>query len=174
LAHAIRASQTDLKIKFHAVDPHTSLTRQKGFKVDDFYAARSRTIPPLPWSNIAPPFSIATGALAAGVPIIASGGAIPLALAACTAGGGIGAMLAKLVRKNLLTRDDADAIEHDINRGGIAVFVRVDNADEEQRAINIMRRNGTHNVHAHTITLRKELSDLSLANVQPDPWLADD
>ncbi|MFZ5706076.1 MAG: hypothetical protein ACOY5R_12550, partial [Pseudomonadota bacterium] len=42
---------------FHAVDPHTSLTRQKGFKVDDFYAARSRTIPPLPWSNIAPPFS---------------------------------------------------------------------------------------------------------------------
>ncbi|MEG8223568.1 hypothetical protein OSJ57_23645, partial [Sphingomonas sp. HH69] len=41
----------------HAVDPHTSLTRQKGFKVDDFYAARSRTIPPLPWSNIAPPFS---------------------------------------------------------------------------------------------------------------------
>ena len=58
MAHAIRASQTDLKIKFHAVDPHTSLTRQKGFKVDDFYAARSRTIPPLPWSNIAPPFSI--------------------------------------------------------------------------------------------------------------------
>ncbi|KAH1545093.1 hypothetical protein KXX17_001635, partial [Aspergillus fumigatus] len=58
LAHAIRASQTDLKIKFHAVDPHTSLTRQKGFKVDDFYAARSRTIPPLPWSNIAPPFSL--------------------------------------------------------------------------------------------------------------------
>uniref|UniRef100_UPI001C52C938 hypothetical protein n=1 Tax=Edaphosphingomonas laterariae TaxID=861865 RepID=UPI001C52C938 len=30
---------------------------QKGFKVDDFYAARSRAIPPLPWSNIAPPFS---------------------------------------------------------------------------------------------------------------------
>ena len=65
-------------------------------------------------------------------------------------------MLAKLVRKNLLTRDDADTIERDINRGGIAVFVREDNADEEQRAINIMRRNGTHNVHAHTITLRKD------------------
>ena len=52
------ADASDLKIKFHAVDPHTSLTRQKGFKVDDFYAARSRTIPPLPWSNIAPPFSV--------------------------------------------------------------------------------------------------------------------
>jgi hypothetical protein len=26
-------------------------------KVDDFYAARSRIIPPLPWSTFAPPFS---------------------------------------------------------------------------------------------------------------------
>ncbi|WP_257541473.1 hypothetical protein [Sphingobium sp. CFD-1] len=26
--------------------------------MDDFYAARSRTIPPLAWSNIAPPFSL--------------------------------------------------------------------------------------------------------------------
>ncbi|MEG8223531.1 catalase/peroxidase HPI, partial [Sphingomonas sp. HH69] len=43
---------------FHAVDPHTSLTWQKGFKVDDFYAARSGTIPPLAWPNIAPPFSV--------------------------------------------------------------------------------------------------------------------
>ena len=25
--------------------------------MDDFYAARSRTIPPLPWSNFAPPIS---------------------------------------------------------------------------------------------------------------------
>ncbi|MGE4322992.1 MAG: hypothetical protein AB7E60_08170, partial [Sphingobium sp.] len=45
----------------HAVDPHTSLTWQKGFKVDDFYAARSRTIPPLAWPNIAPPFSAFIG-----------------------------------------------------------------------------------------------------------------
>ncbi|WP_229665478.1 hypothetical protein, partial [Croceicoccus mobilis] len=44
----------------------TSLTRQKGFKVDDFYAARSRTIPPLPWSNIAPPFSHAQARLQTG------------------------------------------------------------------------------------------------------------
>ncbi|WP_138921582.1 hypothetical protein [Novosphingobium pentaromativorans] len=26
--------------------------------MDDFYAARSNTTPPLPWSNFAPPFSI--------------------------------------------------------------------------------------------------------------------
>ncbi|MDD9709542.1 hypothetical protein PVW53_19965, partial [Seohaeicola sp. SP36] len=27
-------------------------------KVDDFYAARSRLIPPLPWPTFAPPFSL--------------------------------------------------------------------------------------------------------------------
>ena len=27
--------------------------------MDDFYAARSSTSPPLPWSNFAPPFSLA-------------------------------------------------------------------------------------------------------------------
>src|SRR5690606_3575008 len=32
---------------------------QKREKVDDFYAARSRTIPPLPWSSFPPPFSLA-------------------------------------------------------------------------------------------------------------------
>ena len=26
--------------------------------MDDFYAARSGSIPPLPWSNFAPPFSV--------------------------------------------------------------------------------------------------------------------
>ncbi|MDE1918948.1 MAG: hypothetical protein KGJ57_19400 [Sphingomonadales bacterium] len=31
---------------------------QKGFKVDNFYAARSGAIPLLPWTTIPPPFSI--------------------------------------------------------------------------------------------------------------------
>lgn len=31
--------------------------------MDDFYAARSRTIPPLAWPNIAPPFSFVSGAI---------------------------------------------------------------------------------------------------------------
>lgn len=30
---------------------------QKGFKMDDFYGARSGPIPPLPWPSIPPPFS---------------------------------------------------------------------------------------------------------------------
>jgi hypothetical protein len=35
-------------------------------KVDDFYAARSTTSPPLPWSNFAPPFSGVNGGVKVG------------------------------------------------------------------------------------------------------------
>ena len=40
---------------------------QKGFKVDDFYAARSGLIPPLPWPTFSPPFSGAPTRLASNV-----------------------------------------------------------------------------------------------------------
>ena len=113
----------------------------------------------------------ATGALAAGVPVLASGGALAAALAASAVGGGIGAAIGKIVRKVLTKGADTDAIEHDINRGGIAVFVRVDDEEEEERAIEIMRRNGVHNVHSHEVELSKKASELPLLDIQPDPWL---
>lgn len=117
---------------------------------------------------------IATGALVAGVPVVASGGALAAVLAASALGGGIGAAFARKIRKVLTADADPDAIEHDINRGGIVVFVRVDNEQEERRAIEIMRRNGAHNVHVHEIELTKKLSDLPLADIQPDPWLGEE
>jgi hypothetical protein len=40
--------------------------------VDDFYAARSGSIPPLPWSNFAPPFSPGINVHVAGVVVSAS------------------------------------------------------------------------------------------------------
>src|SRR5690606_6253311 len=58
-AHAARAGKTNLQVKFHGVNPSSLLASiAKREKVDDFYAARSSTSPPLPWSNFAPPFSI--------------------------------------------------------------------------------------------------------------------
>src|SRR5690606_13563395 len=57
-AHAARAGKTNLQVKFHGVNPSSLLASiAKREKVDDFYAARSSTSPPLPWSNFAPPFS---------------------------------------------------------------------------------------------------------------------
>lgn len=117
---------------------------------------------------------VATGALVAGVPVVASGGALAAVLAASAVGGGIGAALASKIRKVLTADADPDAIEHDISRGGIVVFVRVDNEEQEQRAMEIMRRNGAHNVHVHEIELTKKLQDVPLAQIQPDPWLGEE
>jgi hypothetical protein len=59
LAHSFSASQANPQIKFHGVNPSSLLAAiAKREKVDDFYAARSNTTPPLPWPNFAPPFSI--------------------------------------------------------------------------------------------------------------------
>src|SRR5690606_9770239 len=50
LAHSFIASQANPQIKFHGVNPSSLLAAiAKREKVDDFYAARSNTTPPLPW-----------------------------------------------------------------------------------------------------------------------------
>jgi hypothetical protein len=48
-----------LQIQFHGVYPHALPTIER-VKVADFCAASDNTMPPLPWSSIAPPFTSAT------------------------------------------------------------------------------------------------------------------
>ena len=53
----IKMRTTNLQINFHGVNPPALPAQQFRQKVDDFYAARSGTIPALPWSNFAPPYT---------------------------------------------------------------------------------------------------------------------
>ncbi|MEP3332400.1 hypothetical protein, partial [Sedimentitalea sp.] len=48
----------NFSIQIHGEDPPTLPPSKERAKMDDFYAARSRIIPPLPWSTFSPPFSI--------------------------------------------------------------------------------------------------------------------
>jgi len=52
----LKVSVTDLQIQIHGEYPQT-LPKIERAKVADFYAARDNTMPPLPWSSIAPPFT---------------------------------------------------------------------------------------------------------------------
>ena len=61
LAHAFGTRQANLAIQIHGEDPPALPPSKRRAKVDDFYAARSRLIPPLPWSTFAPPFSCNAG-----------------------------------------------------------------------------------------------------------------
>ncbi|RCS21445.1 DUF1109 family protein, partial [Phyllobacterium salinisoli] len=57
-AHPFRNSQPHLQIKFHGVDPLSLLrSLQKRNRWPDFTPPEAGTIPPLPWTNFAPPLS---------------------------------------------------------------------------------------------------------------------
>ena len=52
----LEMSLTHLQLQFHGIYPQARPITERA-KVDDFYAARDRTTPPLPWPRIAPPFT---------------------------------------------------------------------------------------------------------------------
>ena len=51
-----KMSVTNLQIQLHGEYPQALPSNERA-KVADFYAARDRTLPPLPWKNITPPFT---------------------------------------------------------------------------------------------------------------------
>lgn len=83
-------------------------------------------------------------------PVAAAGGGIAAiasaAAAGGTIGGGIGAVLATLIGNR-----HADYINEQLEHGGLLLWVRVWDADDEQRAIEILGRHSGRDVHVHAI-----------------------
>jgi hypothetical protein len=90
------------------------------------------------------------GALVAAGAVVASGGSFGALLAATvtgTASGGlVGGALAALVGKQ-----HADALQEQLDRGGLLVWVRTPTKTEEDRAVDVLKRNKACDVHLHTI-----------------------
>jgi hypothetical protein len=108
--------------------------------------------------------------LAGALAIVASGGALAVAAAAAAAGGVAGGGLGAMVGK-LLGREPAKQLEALLEAGGLVLWVRVHSADQEEKAQEILRRQGGEAVRVHEIEIDKRLEDLPLALVRPDPWL---
>jgi hypothetical protein len=90
------------------------------------------------------------GALAAAGATVASGGSLGAAIAGAAAMGGtgglIGAVLAKFV-------DDQHAMtlgEH-LDRGGLLLWVRTRDGEQERKAQDILSRHSAHDVHLHQL-----------------------
>jgi hypothetical protein len=94
------------------------------------------------------------GAVAAAGLVVASGGTLAALListaAAGGAGGAIGAILARYVGHH-----HAGYLEQHLGRGGLLLWVRVADGDAERRAIEILRRNGAEDAHAHALPERR-------------------
>ena len=87
------------------------------------------------------------GVLGAGG-VIAAGGPISIALAAAATTAGAGAAIGALFAR-MIGQRHADYIEDQLEHGGILLWVRAWNKDEEKKALRILKSHSGHDVHIH-------------------------
>ena len=79
--------------------------------------------------------------------VVASAGPIGAVIAGLTAGG---ATLAT-VFSHFMNRSHADWLQEQLDRGGLLLWVRTPTEADERRAIEVLTRHATHDVHIHEV-----------------------
>jgi hypothetical protein len=110
------------------------------------------------------------GASVGSLAVVASGGALALAIAAAVAGGLAGGGLGGLAA-HVIGRNHAEAIEKQLADGGLLLWVRVSDSAREDEAIGVLTASGGEHVHAHDIRRTWGAKDVPLHDWQPDPLL---
>ena len=90
-------------------------------------------------------------ALAAGA-VVVSGGALAAAIAAAAVAGGGGALIGSVLAR-WVGHHHAHYLQKQLERGGLLLWVRAWNADDEARASRILRNHAGDHVHVHTAVL---------------------
>ena len=99
------------------------------------------------------------GVTAAALSIVASGGALALALAA-SAIGGTGVLIARH-----LGRERAKELETQMTAGGLVLWVRTRSAERDAKAQQILRNHGAEAVRVHEIEIEKRLEDVPFGSL---------
>jgi hypothetical protein len=107
------------------------------------------------------------GAVAAAGAVVATGGtlaaAIGTAVLAGGAGGVIGGALASMVGDH-----HAQYLQEQLDHGGMLLWVRTWNADDERRASDILSKHAAHDVHVHSLMgIKTAAIDLEQALIDP-------
>jgi hypothetical protein len=92
------------------------------------------------------------GATIAAGAIVVSGGPIFAAIIAATLAGGAGGVIGSLLAKSL-GDNHAQYLQTQIAHGGLLLWVRTRTARAEERAVNILRRHSSRDVHVHALPL---------------------
>jgi hypothetical protein len=106
-------------------------------------------------------------ATAAAFAIVASGGALAIALAGA-AGGGAAAVLARH-----LGQERARELEAHLCTGGMVLWIRVRSPEREELAQEILSKHGAEAVRVHEIEIDKRLDEIPLSKIRVDPLLAE-
>jgi hypothetical protein len=95
-------------------------------------------------------FPLYIGAILGFSPVIASGGAIAVAIAAGVLGGGGGAAIGGVLAY-LIGKQHSDFLNSQLEKGGILVWVRTRDSAHEEKAKEILSRHSAFDVHIHSI-----------------------
>jgi hypothetical protein len=90
------------------------------------------------------------GAVAAAGVVVASGGAIAALLMGVAAAGGAGGLIGAALAR-LVGRHHAQYLQQHLDRGGLLLWVRTADADEERLACDLLARHGAEDVHVHAL-----------------------
>lgn len=90
------------------------------------------------------------GALAAAGAVVASGGTLAATIAATAISGGVGGLIGSVLAK-LVGNHHAMYLQDQLDHGGLLLWVRVWNPEEETRAIEILKTHSGRDVHIHVL-----------------------
>jgi hypothetical protein len=90
------------------------------------------------------------GATVAAGAVVISGGTIVAAIAAATFVGGAGAIVGALLAK-WLGDNHAQYLQTQVDHGGLLLWVRTRDAKAEDRAVDVLKRHSSRDVHVHTL-----------------------
>lgn len=110
------------------------------------------------------------GSLVAIGAMVATGGSLALVLGAGALAGGLAGGLGALLARALGARHAA-TIEGQLERGGLLLWVMLREAEQERRALEILRAHRAEDVHVHTIEHRWGADEVPIRRWQPDPLL---
>lgn len=91
------------------------------------------------------------GATVAAGAVVISGGAIVTAIVAATLAGGAGGVIGALLAK-WLGDNHAQYLRTQVDHGGLLLWVRTRDAEAEDRAVNVLTRHSSRDVHVHTLS----------------------
>jgi hypothetical protein len=110
------------------------------------------------------------GAVVGAGAVVASGGTLAAAVAAAAIAGGGGGLIGGWLA-SFLGRDYAQALQKQLDQGGLLLWVHVRDQGHEKRALDILRSNGAEDVHVHELPGSRDPADNPLTGVELDPFL---
>jgi hypothetical protein len=110
------------------------------------------------------------GAVAAAGVVVASGGGLAAAIAGAALAGGGGGLLGSIAAR-FIGEAHAEHLQAQLDKGGLLLWVATTDADEEQRALEILRRHGGEDVHIHELPVSDDPDANPLSGIAIDPFL---